>query len=47
MYRALSGFIDCPRDYQNDALYTSNYHFLAHLAKGNVSFCHHLASGIR
>ena len=21
--------------------------FLAHLAKGNVSFCHHLASGVR
>jgi hypothetical protein len=22
------------------------YWFLAHLAKGNVSFCHHLASGV-
>jgi hypothetical protein len=37
MYRALSGFIDCPRDYHDDALYTSNYHFLAHLAKGNIA----------
>ena len=24
-----------------------NVTFLAHLAKGNVSFCHHLASGVR
>jgi hypothetical protein len=23
------------------------YRFLAHLAKGNVSFCHHLASVVR
>ena len=23
---------------------TNYHHFLAHLAKGNVSFCHHLAS---
>ena len=23
------------------------FHFLAHLAKGNVSFCHHLASVVR
>jgi hypothetical protein len=24
-----------------------NFNFLAHLAKGNVSFCHHLASVVR
>jgi hypothetical protein len=28
--------------------YTNRYfHFLAHLAKGNVRFCHHLASVVR
>jgi hypothetical protein len=47
MGKQLVNFITCGCESSAPFLPAAKDTFLAHLAKGNVSFCHHLASVIR